>query len=281
MARQVVKTKKTGVRIVLHLFLTAASLISLFPLFWMLRSSFMNSVEIFMVPMQWLPEKWLLGNFQQALTTEPFFLYTFNTLIIVTLNVLGNVFSSTFAAFGFSRLRFKGRDVLFGILISTMMIPSTILLIPQFVGWQAMGFYDTYFPLVLPAFFVNALFTFLMKQFFLGIPKEYDESALIDGAGYLRIYASIVLPLSKPAITTVVVFTFMWSWNDFFGPLIYLSSSEKYTLALGLQSFIGQYVSRWNLLMAASTVVVIPMIVLFFFAQRAFIQGVTFAGVKG
>lgn len=281
MSLQKRRSKRSLSKILIHAILIFATVFSLFPLVWMFRSSLMNSTEIFIVPMRWLPEKVLWGNFREALTAEPFIQYTFNTLVIVVLNIVGNVFSATFAAFGFSRLKFKGRDVIFTCLIATMMIPSTVLLIPQFVGWQALGFYNTYVPLILPAFFVNAFFTFMMKQFFMNIPKEYDESALIDGASYPRIYASIILPLSKPAITTVVVFTFMWTWNDFFGPLIYLSEESKYTLALGLQSFIGQYVSKWNLLMAASTVVVVPMIILFFFAQKAFIQGIAFSGVKG
>lgn len=268
-------------KIVIHIFLILASVVSLFPLVWMFRSALMNSTEIFIMPMRWLPEKVLWSNFKEALTAEPFLQYGINTMIIVVLNIIGNVFSSTFAAFGFSRLNFKGRDVIFTCLIATMMIPSTVLLIPQFIGWQTMGFYNTYVPLILPAFFFNAFYTFMMKQFFMNIPKEYDESALIDGASYPRIYASILIPLSKPAITTVVVFTFMGTWNDFFGPLIYLSEDSKYTLALGLQSFIGQYVSKWNLMMAASTVVVVPMIILFFFAQKAFIQGIAFSGVKG
>lgn len=273
--------KRSLSKFFIHIILLVASVTCVFPLVWLVRSSLMNSVEMFIVPIRWIPEKVMWENYPNALTAEPFLRYFFNTILIAGLNIVGNLFCSTFAAFGFTRLEFKGRDIIFSILVATMMIPSTALLIPQFIGWNAAGLYNTYAPLILPAFFVNALFTFMMKQFFASIPKEYDESAIIDGASYLRIYRSILLPLSKPAMTTVVLFTFMWTWNDFFGPLIYLKDSSKFTLALGLQMFMGRNVSQWNLLMAASTVVIIPMIVVFFIGQKAFVQGITFSGIKG
>jgi multiple sugar transport system permease protein len=241
----------------------------------------MTSNEIFAVPMKWAPDKLLFSNFKDAMTAVPFVTFFKNTLIIVIVNVFANVFSASFAAFGFSRIQFKGRDFIFGCVITTMMIPYSVVLIPQFFGWKAIGAYDTFLPLILPAFFINAFFIFLLRQFYYGIPLDYDEAAFIDGANYWTIYTKVILPLSKPALTTVGVFTFMNSWNDFMGPLIYLQDELKFTLALGLQAFMGQYVSQWNLLMAASTVVIIPMVVLFFVAQRLFIEGITFAGLKG
>jgi multiple sugar transport system permease protein len=266
---------------IIHILLVLMSIVCIFPFFWLLRSSFMTSGEIFAMPMPWLPEPFLVDNYTKALTQVPFATYFVNTLIVVLINMVGNIFSSSFTAFGFSRIEFKGRNFFFMLVLSTMMIPSSVILIPQFFGWKTVGAYDTFWPLIIPAFFVNAFFIFLLKQFYASIPKDYDEAAFMDGANYLTIYSKVILPLSRPALATVGVFTFMWNWNDFFGPLIYLKEREHYTLALGLQSFMGQYVSQWNYLMAASTVVIIPMIVLFFFAQRAFIEGITFSGIKG
>ncbi|MFH1880096.1 MAG: carbohydrate ABC transporter permease [Bacillota bacterium] len=253
----------------------------IFPFFWLVRGSFMRSIEIFTMPMKWLPDRLMVENYVQALTKIPFLTYFKNTAIIVTFNVIGCVLSSSFAAFGFSRIRFRGRNFWFAVMMSTMMIPDISLLIPQFIGWKTLGAYDTFYPLIVPAFFSKALFVFLIRQFFSTIPKAYDEAAFIDGANYMTIYARIMLPLSKPVLATIGVFTFMFQWNDFFGPLIYLSSSDKYTLSLGLQSFLGQYTSQWNLLMAASSLIILPMILLFFFAQRFFIEGIAFTGLKG
>lgn len=268
-------------KLVIRVLLIFMSVICIFPFFWLVRSSFMTSSEIFAMPMKWLPETLLIENYKNALTQVPFGRYFINTLIIVFANVIGSIFSSSFAAFGFSRINFRGRNFFFVLVLSTMMIPSSVILIPQFFGWKAVGAYNTFWPLIAPAFFVNAFFIFLLKQFYSSIPKDYDEAAFIDGAGYITIYSKVILPLSRPALATVGVFSFMWNWNDFFGPLIYLKDQKHYTLALGLQSFMGQYVSNWNYLMAASAVVIVPMIVLFFFAQKAFIEGITFSGIKG
>ncbi len=268
-------------KVLVYAILIALSIASLFPFLWLIRSSFMSSEEIFAMPLRWIPERIRFENFREALTAAPFGAYFKNTLIVVGLNIVGALFSSSFAAFGFARIKFTGRDFWFGLVISTMMIPATVLLIPQFFGWQLIGAYNTFYPLIVPSFFINAFFIFLLKQFFSTIPRDYDEAAFIDGANYLQIYAHVVMPLSRPALMTVGVFTFMWNWNDFFGPLIYLSSREKYTLALGLQTFIGQYITQWHYLMAASLVVIVPMIILFFFAQRAFIEGIAFTGLKG
>ena len=271
------KAKKAGI----HIILCLLSLVFIFPFFWLIRSSVMSSAEIFAVPMRWIPSTIHWENYQEALTAFPFVLYLKNTLIIVLLNIAGNVLSSSFAGFGFARMAFPGKNFLFGLVISTMMIPSSVLQIPQFIIWQMIGCYDTYAPLTIPSFFLNAFYIFLMRQFIMTIPRNYDEAALIDGAGYLSIYSRIVLPLTKPAVATVCVFSFMGAWNDFVGPLIYLRSSEKYTLSLGLQSFLDRYVNQWHYLMAASTVVILPMLILYFFAQRYFIEGITFSGIKG
>lgn len=257
------------------------SVLYIFPFYWLIRSSFMTSAEIFAMPMRWLPKQFLWTNFSYSLTAFPFIVYLRNTLFIVILNIVGNIFASSFAAFGFARLDFPGKKFFFGLIISTMMIPWAVLLIPSFIIWQRLGFYDTYVPLTLPAFFMNAYYIFLVRQFINTLPKDYDEAARIDGAGYLSIYAKIILPLIIPALATVGVFSFMWSWNDFLGPLIYLRSSHNLTLALGLRQFLAQYTNQWHYLMAASSVVILPMILLYFFAQRYFIEGISFSGLKG
>jgi multiple sugar transport system permease protein len=253
----------------------------LFPFVWLVRSSFMNQLEIFATPMQWLPSQWLWSNYQQVFTTVPFASYFRNTAILEVLNILGTVASSSFVAFGFARIDFAGRRVLFALVISTLMLPSVVTLIPSFVIWHDIGGVNTYFPLFVPAFFGNALFIFMLRQFYMGLPRDYDEAAVIDGANYLGIYWSIILPLSRPALVAVALFTFLNVWNDFLTPLIYLSDSSMYTVALGLQVFQGQYTSQWNLVMAASTVAVIPVILAFFFGQKSFIQGATLTGLKG
>ena len=266
---------------IVYVILILLALFSLFPFFWLIRSSFMSSMEIFAMPMQWLPKRLRFENYKEALTALPFASYFKNTIFIVIMNMIGCILSSSFIAFGFSRIRFRGRNLWFALLLTTMMIPNSTVLIPQFIGWKFAGAYNTYWPLILPAFFGNAFFVFLLRQFNYTIPKAYEEAAFLDGGNYFTVYRKIILPLSKPSLTAVGVFTFMYNWNDFFGPLIYLNTSEKYTLALGLQSFIGQYNSEWHLLMAASTVIIVPMIIMFFFAQRYFIEGITFSGLKG
>lgn len=261
--------------------LIALSVVNLFPFYWLLRSSFMTRAEIFATPMRWLPENFHFENYEVALVSANFLLFFRNSIFLVVVNIIGKLLSSSLAAFGFARIAFRGRKLMFGIVMLTMMIPSTVLMIPQFIMWNKVGLYDTYWPLVLPSFFLDAFYIFLLKQFYSTLPMDYDEAATIDGATYLQIYAHILLPLSKPALMTVMVFTFMNTWNDFMGPLLYLKSKNLFTVSLGLQVFISEYTTDWHLMMAASTVAVVPMILIFFFAQRYFIEGISFTGLKG
>jgi len=256
-------------------------IVTLFPFAWLVRSALMSQIEIFATPLQWLPRQLLWSNFQQAFTEVPFGTYYRNTALLEVLNIAGTVLSSSFVAFGFARIQFWGRNVLFAALISTLMLPSVVTLIPTFIIWRNLGGINTYYPLFVPAFFGNAFFIFMLRQFYMGIPRDYDEAAVIDGANYLRIYWNIILPLSKPALVTVALFTFLNVWNDFLGPLIYLSDSSMYTVALGLQAFQGQYNTQWNLLMAASVVALLPVLIAFFFGQKSFIQGAALTGIKG
>ena len=273
--------KKNRGKIISYLLLAAISILMLFPFFWMVRSSFMTNREIMTVPIQWLPSHYNLDNFRDAFARAPFSRYFVNSGVIVLINMIGSILSASFIAFGFSRLRFTGKNLWFALLLSTMMIPQTVLMIPQFLIWQAVGAYNTFVTLTLPCFFGSAFNVFLVRQFYAGIPKEYDEAALVDGANYFVIYLRIIVPMAKPVLCTVGVFTFMNTWNDFMGPLLYLDKENLKTVSLALQNFMGQHNSEWNLMMALSSVITLPMIVVYFMAQRYFIEGITFSGLKG
>lgn len=257
-------------------------LIMVFPLFWMVRSSVMTQSEIFRKPMQWLPERIQWKNYVDIMTLRPFARWICNSAFIVVFNVLGTMLTCSMAAFAFARLKFRGRNVVFSMVLAAMMIPSATLLIPQFMIWKILHGIDTYAPLILGAFGAPGFYTFMLRQFYKGIPMDIDEAAKIDGASPLRIYMNIIIPLSKAPLVTVAIFTFTNCWNDFMGPLIYLSSERKYIAALGLRSFIGMYTGQWHYLMAASTVLVIPVIILFACCQKVFIGGINLSGgLKG
>jgi multiple sugar transport system permease protein len=257
------------------------STVMIFPFFWLLRSSFMTQREIQTMPVKWIPSKFNADNFSSALKAAPFNYYFRNSIFLVTVNVTGCIASASFIAFGFSRLKFRGQKFWFGMLLATMMIPYTVVMIPQFIGWKIVGAYNSHTPLWLPSFFGNAFNVFLVRQFYSGIPKDYDEAALSDGASYFMVYLRIIMPMAKPVLCSVGVFTFMSTWNDFMGPLLYLDRQALRTVSLGLQIFIGQYTSQLNYMMAAAALAVLPMIAMFFFAQRYFIEGITFSGLKG
>lgn len=268
--------------LVVYVLLLLGSVAMMLPLVWLVRSSVMNIGQIFIFPPEWIPKPWQWQNYPDALTAIPFFRYFLNTLIILVPSVLGTVITSVASAYSFSRLRWPGRDLIFGILMTTLMLPYAVTLIPTFLLWARLGLVDTFWPLILPHWFGGGIFfIFLLRQFFRGLPVELDEAAIIDGANPLQILWYVIVPLSRPAIITVAIFATLNAWNDFLGPLIYLNSSDKYTLALGLNQFTGLYSSQWHLLMAAATVIVVPVILLFFFAQRYFIEGIALTGSKG
>jgi len=269
-------------KLLAYILLGTASIILLIPIIWMITTALKPLDEVYIFPPTWIPKQILWGNFIEALTFLPFSIYFKNTAIITLLSMLGQLMSSSVVAYGFARLRAKFRDVLFMLVLATMMLPSQVTMIPLFILFKTLGWVDTFKPLIVPNFFGNAFFIFLLRQFYMTIPTELDDAAKIDGCGYFGIYQRILLPLIKPALATIAIFSFMWGWNDFMGPLIYLNSPEKLTVALGLSRFTGVYGSTaWNLLMAASLVAVLPCIVLFFFAQRYFIQGIVITGLKG
>jgi multiple sugar transport system permease protein len=220
-------------------------------------------------------------NYPTAMTTVPFGKYVGNSLIYVGITTVGTVLSATFVAYGFARFRAKGLGVLFLLLLSTIMLPPQVTLIPQFVLFSKFGWYDTFLPLIVPSFFANAWNVFLLRQYFMTVPLELDDAARIDGCGPLGILWHVILPQSLPAMATVAIFHSLWAWNDFYYPLIYLQSREKFTVSLGLQQFNSVYSRNLPGLMAASTVALMPAVLIFFFAQRLFIQGVVISGIKG
>jgi multiple sugar transport system permease protein len=220
-------------------------------------------------------------NYPAAMTEVPFGTYVWNSLMYVGFTTIGTVLSGTIVAYGFARFRAKGLSVLFLVLLATIMLPPQVTLIPQFVLFSKFGWYDTLWPLIVPSFFANAWNVFLLRQYFMTVPLEMDDAARIDGCGPLGVLWHVILPQSLPALATVAIFHSLWAWNDFYYPLIYLQSNEKFTVSLGLQQFNAVYSRNLPGLMAASTVTLIPSILIFFFAQRLFIQGVVISGIKG
>jgi multiple sugar transport system permease protein len=252
------------------------------PFLWLVSSSFKTQTQIFQYPPQWIPNPFKPENYVKALTYKPFHLYLKNTLIIALLNVTAVVLSSSFCAYGFARIRFPGRDFWFGVVMATLFLPYAILIVPSFIIFAKLGWINTFLPLTVPMFFGGGAFNiFLLRQFFRTIPEELADAARIDGCSEFGIYWRIFMPLAKPALITVAIFTFLFAWNDLLGPVIYLRSPEKFTVAAGLASFKSQTDISWDLQLAASTAMTIPVIILFFFAQRYFIRGIVISGLKG
>lgn len=274
--------------ILIHGCLLAAALTMLYPLVWMFASSLKPDNEIFNAASLFsanstfdaYPRGWCSGNLEKC--DQPFGIFFKNSFLVAGLAVIGNVISCSLAGYAFARLRFRGRAFFFTIMMMTLMLPYQVTLIPQYVLFMHFGWIDTFLPLAVPRFLaVDAFFVFLFVQFFRGIPRELDEAAIMDGCGPLRIYGKIMLPLSIPAISTAAIFSFIWTWDDFFAPLVYLNDMGKYTVQLGLRSFIdGGGQSDWSGLFAMSCVGLIPTFLLFMFFQRLLIEGVATTGMK-
>lgn len=269
-------------RLVIWFLLVTLGIVMLMPLVWLLSSSLKAQTQVFAFPPQWIPSPIQWSNYAEALTIKPFHLYLRNTLFIAVLNVIAVVLAASFCAYGFARIEFPGRDFWFGVVLATMMLPYFVVMVPQFVIYSRLGWTDTYLPLTVHFFFGGGAFNiFLFRQFFLTLPNELADAARIDGCSEFAIYWRIMLPLTTPALITVAIFTFLFAWNDFIGPLLYINSAEKFTIALGLASFRGALRSQWHLLMAATMATTLPVILLFFFLQRYFIRGVVMSGLKG
>lgn len=274
------KRKKFVQQVISHTVLLAASILFIFPFFWMISTSLKSDAQQFVFPLVWIPHPVMWGTYLKAVNFIPFFTYLKNTFYLCTMNVIGVVISSSLVAYGFSRIRWYGRNVLFIVFLSTLMIPYQATMIPLFIIFRKIGWVGTFKPLWVPAFFGSLFFIFLLRQFFRSIPMELSDSAKIDGASEFCIYAKIILPLSKPALAVAALFTFMWTWIDFLRPLIYLNDQATYTLSLGLQQFQTHHGTEWGMLMAISVLITIPILILFFFTQKTFIQGITLTGIK-
>jgi multiple sugar transport system permease protein len=247
----------------------------------MLLASTRTDADMFQFPPLIIPHRWAFSNYVDAFNFMPFLQYTWNTTVITGLNVVGTLFSCSLAAYSFSRVRWRGRGVVFALVLSTMLLPFPVTVIPLYVIFNRLGLIGTFAPLIVPSFFGNAFFIFLLRQFFLTLPHELDEAARIDGAGHLTIYARVILPLARPALAVVALLTFLNNWTDFLGPKIYLQDTSMYTLSQGMTYFMGQHEFRWSLLMAASVLFILPVVVVFLAAQRTFIQGISMTGLKG
>ena len=275
--------KKTSVnrqskKMLSYVLMTIIGIILLIPLLWMVFTSLKPMEEIVRYPPTFFPEKIVWENYLDTIAAFPFWRYARNTLFITVLVVIGNVLSNSFIAYGFAKLDFPGKKLMFALVLSTMMIPGFVTMIPQYVLFSKIGWVGTYLPLIVPSFFGNAFNIFLMRQFYLSINNEFIEAAEIDGANHLYIWSHLMLPLTKPALITIAINSFNAAWNDFLGPLLYIQDQEKYTLQIGLQVFQNQATTQWNYLMAGATLVLIPTILLFFFAQRYFIEGMDLTG---
>ncbi len=273
--------KKSIQKLVAHICLIIASILFITPFIWMVSTSLKPITQVFTFPPEWIPRPFQWSNYLDAMQYIPFFTYLNNTVIITVFSTLGVVLSCPLIAYSFSKLNWTGRNALFFITIAVMMIPGQVTMIPLFLLFNKLGWVGTPLPLIIPAFFGVPFYIFLLRQFFLGLPDSLMDAARIDGAGEFRIYWQIMLPLAKPAVLAVGLFQFMGSWTDFIGPLLYLTDEASYTLSLGLQQFQSQKGSEWGLMMAVSTMMTLPVIILFFFLQKTFINGITFTGIKG
>jgi ABC-type glycerol-3-phosphate transport system permease component len=253
------------------------------PLAWMISTSLKPKDQIFVYPLVWIPDPPMWSNYIRALNNPSFkfLLFLKNSLYYCIMSTIGLTLSCSLVAYAFARLRWWGRDFWFIITLATLMIPYPVTLIPRYLIFAKIGWVNSFRPLIVPDFLGNAFFIFLLRQFFLTIPMDLSDAAKIDGASEFQIYWRVIMPLARPALVTVALFTFLFVWNDFLAPLIYLTDGDKYTLAVGLAAFRGQYRTQWDLMMAASTVVTLPVVIVFFFAQKQFIEGITLTGLKG
>jgi multiple sugar transport system permease protein len=268
-------------RTLAHLVLILASLFFIIPFMWMLSTSLKPLTQVFTAKIEWIPKPFKWVNYLDAMNTIPFWTYAKNTVIITALSIVGVILSCPLVAYSFAKLKWRGRNVLFVVTMAVMMIPGQVTMIPLFLIFHKMGWVGTSLPLIIPQFFGVPFFIFLLRQFFKGLPDSLRDAAKIDGASEWRIYWQIMFPLTKSAILAVGLFQLMASWTDFIGPLLYLTNQSSYTLALGLQQFQSAQGSYWNLMMAVSTIMTLPIILLFFFLQKTFIEGITFSGIKG
>lgn len=268
-------------RTLVYALLLGLSVVFLLPFLWMVSTSLKNEQDVFSYPPSFFPNSFEWQNYVDGWTLLPFNTFLRNSLVVTTANVLGNLVSCSLVAYGFARLRGRGKNALFLLLLATLMIPREVTIVPRFLLFSELGLVNTLWPLILPAWFGYPFFIFLLRQFFMTIPRDLDDAARIDGASHLRILFDVILPLSRPALATVAIFAFIGNWTNLLDPLIYIRSTDLYTLALGLNLFRGQNFTQFNMLMAVSIITLMPVLLVFFFAQRIFVRGVTLTGMGG
>jgi multiple sugar transport system permease protein len=273
--------KQTISSILKHGALIPAAFLFMLPFLWMLSTSLKAKTQLYAYPPILIPIPPHPENYPIAVTYIDFFLYLRNTLIIAGAATIGALLSCSLVAYSIARIPWRGRNFLFALTVATLMLPFQVTLIPLFIVFKNLGWVGDFRPLIVPHFFGGALYIFLLRQFFMTIPMELSEAARIDGASELRIYASVIMPLAKPALATVAIFEFIARWRDYLGPLIYLNNQKLYTLSLGIYEYRSQYGAEWELLMAASVLITLPIIFLFFFMQKTFVQGIALTGIKG
>ncbi|MBP1553674.1 MAG: carbohydrate ABC transporter permease [Oscillospiraceae bacterium] len=266
-----------------YIILIVAAVVVLAPFFWMLVSSFKSQRDLFAYPPKFLPTVWKWENYVKVLESGSitFFEMFFNSMKVTIPVLVGNIIFSSLAAYAFSRIKFPFKNFIFMLFMSSLMIPSAVTMIPKFLMFSKLNLVDTYWPLILPSVFGTTFSIFLLKQFFVTIPLELEEAAVVDGCGKFRIWSTIMLPLSKPIIATLAVFQFQWSYNDFMGPLIYLNSAKKFTVQLGLAAFRSSFTTRYDLIMAGSMMALIPVLIIYAFGQKYIVKGIALSGIKG
>lgn len=282
-ARASVRRSRRTQSVLIHAILIAGGIIVMIPLAWMLSTSLKLPHQITKFPPIWIPDPFVWSNYVRAVTIFPvsFVVFVRNSMYMSLMITLGTVLSNAIVAFAFARLSFRGSRVLFFIVLSTMMLPQQVTMIPLFILFSRIGWINSYNPLIVPHFFANAYFVFLLRQFYTTIPRELDDAARIDGCGVIGLFLRILLPLSKPALGITAIFAFTWSWNEFLGPLIYLSRMETYPLAIALSFLRAAHGVLWSELMVVSFIAMLPPVLLFFVAQKHYIQGIVITGVKG
>jgi multiple sugar transport system permease protein len=284
MAKQISRARifkpKTWHTILRYFLLILLGIMFVAPVFWMISSSLKPDYEIFAFPIKWWPSEPRWQNYSEALNQLPFGRFAINTLIIAISTIIGHLISCSIVAYGFARFKAPGSGFFFLVLLSTLMLPYPVIMVPLYIIFSRLGWVNSFLPLIVPAFFGNAFYIFLLRQSFRQIPVDLEDAAVMDGATTFQTLWYIILPLARPALATVAIFTFQAAWNDFLGPLIFLHDQSKYTLMQGLSFFRGSYTVNWAYLMAASIVVSLPVILIYMFAQRQFVKGITISGSK-
>ncbi|WP_127582069.1 carbohydrate ABC transporter permease [Paenibacillus koleovorans] len=273
---------KRLIKLLVTVAVTALGILMLMPFLWMLSASLKLPAEVFQFPIRWIPEHPRFENYKFVWTNKyyPFSLFFFNSIKVTVLTILGTLLVSAAAAYAFAKIEFRGKNIIFLVYLTTLMIPHQVTLVPRFILFNWFGVYDTHWTLILPGMF-NIIGIFLLRQIFMGIPKDFSESAFIDGAGHFSIFWRIVIPLAKPGFVSLIILSFVWNWNNYLDPLIFLTSKELFTIPVGLQALLDQEGIRTNLVMAGATCAVLPIMLVFLLFQKYFIQGIASSGVKG